>query len=131
MVCIIVLCSQEQEITNKIPEIFDIFQGQSQNPGLPYRMCGNPDTQGHNRIIGKTKNGNSVFSIENNSMLTSFGKKLVTLKVTTNMSKLLDKCLSLTEKNEFPFFDFPIFRHSHTQVMRDAQSATHCAMPDC
>ena len=48
---------------------------------------------GHNRKIGKTKNGNSVFSVENNSMSMSFGKKLVTLQVTTNISKLVNVCL--------------------------------------
>ncbi len=43
---------------------------------------------------GFQKNGNSVFSTKNNTMLTSFGKKLVTLKVTTKMSKLVDNaCL--------------------------------------
>ena len=41
------------------------------------------------------KNGNSVFSVENNSMSTSLGKKFVTLEVTTKMSKLVDNaCLS-------------------------------------
>ncbi len=36
-------------------------------------------SHGHNRKIGRTKNGNSVFPTENNSISMSFGKKLVTL----------------------------------------------------
>ena len=58
------------------------------------------------------------FFTENNSMSTSFGKKLVTLQVTTKMSKLVDnayvqtcwQCMSFTEKNWISFFSFPYFR---------------------
>ena len=50
------------------------------------------------------------FSTENNSMSTSFGKKLVTLLVTTKMSKLIAQCVSLTEENWISlFFHVPIF----------------------
>ena len=40
-----------------------------------------------------------------------FGKKLVTLEVTTKMSKLLDNACLWWEKTEFHFFHFPIFRY--------------------
>ncbi len=51
---------------------------QRQTRPVPTRSCRREI--GHNRKIGgKPKNGNSVFSIENNNILTSFSKKFVTL----------------------------------------------------
>ncbi len=41
----------------------------------------------------------------------SFGKKFVTLEVTTNMSKLVNSWSLMEKKTEFPFFEFPIFRY--------------------
>ena len=55
------------------------------------------------------KNGNSVFSAENNSMSTSFGNKLVTRQVTIKISKLVDNA-SPWWKNWISFFSFPYFR---------------------
>ena len=53
---------------------------------------------------GMTKNGNSVFLVENR-MAMSFGKKLVTLKVSTKMSKLVDNaCLWCKKTLNFIFF---------------------------
>ena len=51
----------------------------------------------------------SFFSIENNSMSTSFGKKLITQKVTTKMSKLVNNVCLWWKKLNFYFFHFPIF----------------------
>ena len=48
----------------------------------------------------------------------SFGKKLVTLTSDDNYVKTHGQCMSLREKTEFPFFDFPIFRHLLTKVSR-------------
>ena len=65
--------------------------------------------QGNTQKYGNSKNGNSVFSIENNSMWTSFGKKLVTKGNHKNV-KTGQQCMSLTKKNWIPFFSFPYFR---------------------
>ena len=47
------------------------------------------------------------FTAENNKMLMSFGKKLVT----TKMSKLVNNARLWREKTEFYFFHFPVFRY--------------------
>ncbi len=49
--------------------------------------------KGQHPKIGKSKNGNSFFSVEIDH---EFWQKFVTLQVTTKMSKLVD--MSLTEK---------------------------------
>ncbi len=62
---------------------------------------------GNTRKQGKTKNGNSVFTIERNSMLTSF-VKVSHLKVTTNMSKVVDNACLWWKKLNFHFL-FSLF----------------------
>ncbi len=54
--------------------------------------------------IGEFKKWEFSFSIENNSMWTSFDKKLVTEKVTTKMSKLVDNACLWRKKLNFIFF---------------------------
>ena len=49
------------------------------------------------------------FFMENNSMWTSFGKQLVTQKVTVKISKLVNNTCLWWEKTEFHFCHFPIF----------------------
>ncbi len=47
--------------------------------------------------------------IENNSMSTSFGKKLVTLLVTTKNVKTCGQCMSLMDKKWILFFSISLF----------------------
>ncbi len=75
--------------------------------------------------IGNSKNGNSVFSLENNSMLASFSKKFVTQQVTSKMSK---QCMSFTEKlNFFFFFSIPYFSMLLTLHWCEAEAVTPVA----
>ena len=58
---------------------------------------------------GEFKNGNTVFSVEHNSISMSFNKKLVTDSDHKNV-KTHPQCMSLTEKTEF---HFPVFGYCH------------------
>ncbi len=67
--------------------------------------CG---VSGHNPKIGENQKWKFSFFVENNSMSTSFGKKFVTLQVTTKISKLLDNACLVFDRKNFSFFEFPI-----------------------
>ncbi len=56
------------------------------------------------------------FSAENNSMWTSFGKKLSHSTGDYKNVKTCGQCMSLTEKTEFYFFHVPIFRYCRCEL---------------
>ena len=60
------------------------------------------------RKIGNWKKKKFIFSIENNSMLTSFGKKFVTLQVTIEILKLVHNASLWWKKLNFHFLFSPI-----------------------
>ncbi len=91
----------------------------------------------------------SFFSTENNSMLTSFGKKLLSIYIESNkiFGKTIDMLLfSLKKKTEFHFFHYPIFGYcrvypsfqeiasflvAETNAVSYAETLGHaCFMPD-
>ena len=63
-----------------------------------------------------SKNGNSVFSAENNSMSDKFWQKVSHSIGNYKNVKTCQQCMSLTEKTEFRFFHVPIFGYCPRSV---------------